>query len=290
MVVHVVSHSGRTVTLEQITPELAKKYLDSMPNNRRVRHRVVRELVAAMNKGEWFATVEPIHFDTTGHLRNGQHRLTAIEVTGKTAEFMVVRGATEDEIDAIDTGNRRLPGDILSLRHGVADGDTAATALKHLYNIERGWAPSMGGRSNGMNNHEIGKVFSKHPDIVESVAYVNETPSIRKLAPKGTMAFCHYIITQKAELAYSDRAIEFFRCLERDIYQSNNDPILRLRERLHRAKNSFGANKERLTVAEMSALIIKAWNLWVTGKPITRLSWRNFGEKPEAFPTPLAPK
>lgn len=291
---HVFNHDGRTVTVENVTPELAHKYLSSMPNNRRVRHRVVKELVAAITTGEWFPTIEPIHFDIGGHLRNGQHRLTAIEQTGATLEMLVVRGATEDEIDAIDTGNRRIPGDVLSLRHGVADGDTTAAALKFLFNYEHGWMPAGSGRSM-LNNHDMGVYFTEHPAIVKSVQYVNETPSLRKLGSKGTMAFCHYLITQATyrvdiDAGREDRGDKFFHCLEREIYDGNNDPIYRLRERLYRAKNSYGSGKERLTVADVAALIIKAWNMWVTGKTITRLAWRNYGDNPEPFPKPLSPK
>jgi len=249
----------------------------------------VQELVAAITTGEWFPTIEPIHFDALGHLRNGQHRLTAVEQTGATLEMLVVRGATEDEIDAIDTGNRRIPGDILSLRYGVADGDTSATALKFLFNYEHGWMPAGSGRSM-LNNHDMGLYFNEHPDIVKSVQYVNETPSLRKLGSKATMAFCHYLITQASYAVTSNRCADFFHCLEREIYDGNNDPIFRLRERLYRAKISFGANKERLTAADVAALIIKAWNMWITGKTVTRLSWRNHGDNPEPFPKPLSPK
>ena len=251
----------------------------------------------AISRGAWFPTNEPIHFDVTGHLRNGQHRLTAIANSGHVLQQLVVRGATEEEIDSIDTGTRRLPGDVLALRHFVADGDTAATALKMLYSVEHGWLPVQGGRNHlkdknkGMNNHEVGRYFTFHPEIVKSVEYINETPVLRKLlGSRGTMAFCHYSITQKCKSVNSNAGYDFFHALERDIYKDFDDPVYRLRERLTRAKSATPQSKDKLSVTAAAALIIKAWNLWITGRSITRLAWRTNGIIPEAFPTPLAPK
>ena len=287
----------RTFGIEEITPGLATQYLESMPHNRRLRNNLVNEIVRAMESGQFFATIEPIHFDVIGKLRNGQHRMNAIIKSGKTVEMLVVRGATEDEIDAIDTGNRRLPGDALALRHGVADGDTAATALKHMWNLERGQMPQGGGIGKagmGMNNHEMGQYFLKHPDVVHSVSRINESPSLKRLAAKGTMAFCHYAITRKCKAGIATELAEtFFLNLERDVYTGNSDPIFRLRERLQKAKNApvNGPNKkDKLSITEMCALIFKAWNFWIAGKETTRLSWRVGGYLPEEFPLPKSPR
>ena len=287
----------RTFGIEEVTPGMAATYLESMPHNRRLRHNAVNEIVLAMESGKFFATIEPIHFDVMGHLRNGQHRMTAVIKSGKTVEMLVVRGATEDEIDAIDTGNRRLPGDVLALRHGVADGDTAATALKHLWNYELGRAPTGGGNNKagvGMNNHEMGQYFLKHPKIIDSVAYVNETPSLKRMTARGTMAFCHYAIMGKCKEGIATELAEtFFHNLARDIYTGNTDPIYRLRERLQKAKDApvNGPNKkDKLNITETCALIFKAWNFWIAGKETTRLSWRIGGDIPEDFPRPKSPR
>ncbi len=284
----------RTVTIENITPDLALKYLDTMPHNRRVRHNQVTELVVAMESDKFFSSIEPIHFDIHGKLRNGQHRMTAVIQSGKTVEMMVVRGASEDEIDAIDTGNRRNPGDLLALRHGVPDGDTAATALKHMWNMERGVRPQGGGigrAGRGLNNHEMGQYFLQHPNMVNSVAYINETPSLKRMASKGTMAFCHYAITNRCPDWAIELAETFWHNLARDIYHGNTDPIYRLRERLQKAKVAGIQNKkDRLNTTETCALIFKAWNFWIAGKDTTRLAWRIGGDIPEDFPKPNAPK
>lgn len=39
--------------------------------------------------------------------------------------------------------------------------------------------------------------------------------------------------------------------------------------------------------AEVAALVVKAWNAYRTGRPVTNLRWRSGGSSPEAFPTAL---
>jgi hypothetical protein len=278
---------NRVVTMEQITPALAEKYLDTMPHNRRTRQGVINNLVRAIKTDSWFPTIEPIHFDSQGRLRNGQHRMWAILESGRTLEFLIVRGATEEEIDAIDTGTKRSPGDVITLRHGTPDGDVAATVLKLLWMMEEGYLPGGGGltgrSAHAPTNHQMAQYFLQHPKLLTSIQYVNQTPAIRTMGPKGTMTFCHYLITH----AGGAQADEFWNCLAMAIYGHNNDPILRLRERLTKSKNAGTQNKrDKLTVTEMSALIIKGWNFWISNTPVQVLRWTRFGDKPEAFPVP----
>lgn len=285
-----INTASRTIKMESITPALAEEYLDTMPHNRRTRQRVINDLVGAIKGNSWFPTIEPIHFDEAGALRNGQHRMWAIVETGKTLDVLVVRGATEEEIDAIDTGSPRLTGDVLTLRHGMAEGDVVATVLKHLWSLNQGGIPTGGGgglrRRGAPNNHQMAQYYLEHPHLLASVRYVNETPAIRKMAAKGTMALCHYLITQ----AGGDRAHEFWRCLAMAIYASNNDPVYRLRERLTRAKNASarrgGAKADRLDVTETSALIIKSWNNWINNNDVQLLRWQRFGDHAEIYPVP----
>ena len=287
-----INTASRTIKMESITPALAEEYLDTMPHNRRTRQRVINDLVGAIKGNSWFPTIEPIHFDEAGALRNGQHRMWAIVETGKTLDVLVVRGATEEEIDAIDTGSPRLTGDVLTLRHGMAEGDVVATVLKHLWSLNQGGIPTGGGgglrRRGAPNNHQMAQYYLEHPHLLASVRYVNETPIVRKMGPRGTMALCHYLISQAGGV----RAQEFWHCLAQAIYVGNNDPVYRLRERLTKAKNAGtprgGAKSDKLDVTEMSALIIKAWNAWVTNTPVQLLRWQRFGDRAEMYPTPWA--
>ena len=283
-----LTHENQTVTVEQVTPELAREYLATTATNRRIRPAIVQSLTNAIQNGDWHSMIEPIHFDSAGRLRNGQHRLTAIADSGRTVTVMVIRGATEDTIDSIDTGSRRTPGDLLKFRYDLADADTTAIVLKYLWQMKGIDGPphprSSGGSDARFNNHVLGEYFLEHPGVESAVAYINAEPSLRKLGSKAIMAFCYYhILTNGGE-----RANDYFRCLDKEIFDGKGDPARHLVDRLRRAKSTghSGNKKDRLNVTEVAALTIKAWNLWVAGRSTGSLRWKLYGEKPEKFPFP----
>ena len=283
-----LTHENQTVTVEQVTPELAREYLATTTTNRRIRTAVVQSLTDAIQNGDWHSMIEPIHFDSAGRLRNGQHRLTAIADSGQTVTVMVIRGATEDTIDSIDTGSRRTAGDLLKFRYDLPDGDTTALVLKYLWQMEGAYGPpyprSSGGSDGKFNNHLLGEYFLQHPGVESAVEYINSALSLRKLGSKGIMAFCYYhILTNGGE-----RANDFFRCLDKEIFDGKGDPARHLVDRLRRARNTghSGNKKDRLNITEIAALTIKGWNLWVAGRSTGSLRWKLYGEKPEAFPFP----
>ena len=93
--------------IETITPEIAKEYLLHNRVNRVLRNRAVEELMRDMKAGAFKLTHQGIAFDKEGSLVDGQHRLTAIALSGCTVKRMVTRGLDEDCPAEIDTGKVR---------------------------------------------------------------------------------------------------------------------------------------------------------------------------------------
>jgi hypothetical protein len=95
------------IGIETITPELARLWLSHNLNNRNIRrHRVVKfrdELLA----GRWKLTHQGIAFNCDGSLKDGQHRLLAIDESGVTVKMVVARGLTDDVIPYVDRGSIR---------------------------------------------------------------------------------------------------------------------------------------------------------------------------------------
>lgn len=84
--------------VERITPEIAKEYMKH--NTKNPRQRVSRSVVKAyaddMKNGRWQLNGEAIVFDEDGYLKNGQHRLLAVIMSGATVEMAVVRGISRE--------------------------------------------------------------------------------------------------------------------------------------------------------------------------------------------------
>ena len=270
--VETISRNGGTVGYETITPALATEYLNTMPGNRPLSNKQVEYLTQQAEAGKFFSNVAPLHFDTEGRLRNGQHRMWMVIESGRPQEFMVIRNASEEEIDALDIGKRRTGGDVLVL-DGYENGTLLAGALVNLWMYEHGINPGYSRsffstkNAPGMTNHMMREYAALHPVMGDSVAYIKATPSVRLLGPPNILTFCHYLTVR----ADTKNGVKFWESLASQVFWGQNDPAYRLHDRLSRSK--AGQRVNRLVPSEVAALTIKAWNFWVQGKSIHYLKW-----------------
>jgi len=273
-----VEKDGRSVGFETVTPTLATAYLESMPGNRFLSNKQVEYLVQQANAGTYYPFVAPIHFDTQGRLRNGQHRMWMVIESDKTQEFLVVRNASEEEIDALDIGKRRTGGDVLAL-DGHKNGGLLAGGLKNLWlyehNILPGHPRSFLNRESGpgLTNHKMREYMTEHPNMVASVEYIKGTPSVRLLAPPSMLIFLHYGILR----ANPTQGPSFWNSIATQNFWGQNDPSYRIYDRLSRAKAASDKKTAKLTPPEVAALTIKAWNSWIQGKEVHVLRWNSSG-------------
>lgn len=72
-----------------VTPEMAKQWLSDNAHNRKINSVRVAELCQKMRDGSWKEKGPAIEVTDTGHLINGQHRLTAIILSEKSIRIRV---------------------------------------------------------------------------------------------------------------------------------------------------------------------------------------------------------
>jgi len=108
-----------TYNIETITPEYASEVLRLQNGrNRTIREYRVVNLAFAMENGQWKTeSNDAICFDTNGQLINGQHRLSAVVLTGKPIEMLVGRNLPSESFSVIDTGAKRTGADFLRANH-----------------------------------------------------------------------------------------------------------------------------------------------------------------------------
>lgn len=86
----------------EITPEVARVYLKQNTNNRNLIKRKLAQYAKDMKEGRWVLNGEPIQFDDSGELINGQHRLNACIRSNSAFTTLVVFGVSGEEMgDAI---------------------------------------------------------------------------------------------------------------------------------------------------------------------------------------------
>lgn len=96
-----------TSSMEIITPEKAKLYLEKNTNNYRILSKnKVRDYANDIRNGLWVENGEGIVFGANGELKDGQHRLNAIVEADKPIMTLVVRGVNDD-VNIFDSGMGR---------------------------------------------------------------------------------------------------------------------------------------------------------------------------------------
>lgn len=108
-------------TVETITPETAKKYLELNTVNRNVRPRAVDALARDIVNGDFVLTHQGIAFDEAGNLVDGQHRLMACVKAGIPIEVMVSRNVPRVNAAHVDLGNKRITTDVFALTGEFSD-------------------------------------------------------------------------------------------------------------------------------------------------------------------------
>ena len=93
-------------SIEYITPQQAKDYLESNVVNRNISSKTVDKYANDMKNGAWQLNGQPIVFSKSGELRDGQHRLAAIVKSGTIVPMAVVRGV-EETVSVYDIGRNR---------------------------------------------------------------------------------------------------------------------------------------------------------------------------------------
>jgi hypothetical protein len=91
-----------------VGPDQAAKWLERNSRNRTMDQRHVDFLVAEMKAGRWKLTHEGIAFDINGVLQDGPHRLWAIVLSGCTVELNVTFNTSEDCIEYVGGGKKRM--------------------------------------------------------------------------------------------------------------------------------------------------------------------------------------
>jgi hypothetical protein len=117
-----------TVAFEDITPEIAKRYLARNLANRNLRESTVRAYEIDMRAGNWVVTHQGVAFNDRGDLIDGQYTLTAIVRSGVTVKLLVTRGLPTEQgntktMDVIDRGAVRSVAD-QPIRSGAAQAKT----------------------------------------------------------------------------------------------------------------------------------------------------------------------
>ena len=272
------------VSIEFITPEMAVRSLATSPSNRRLRDKRIDALAEALTNGTFLFNGASIVFDDEGRLLDSHHRLMACVRSGVGFESVVVIGVNPKAKRNVDTGAARSLADTLGEDKETSTSALGAT-LTRLVRFER--AMENGG---GEANFAADKTYvapgtslqylDDHPEVREAV---RKSFELRDVISPSRVAWLVYLTAR----ARPRKSTEFFGKLATGENLDGTHPCHVLRNRLLIA---MADRRARLKDSEYYAILIKAWNAFLEGRPLTPrgLAWRiepSGTRAPEAFPS-----
>lgn len=247
-----------------IDPATAANFLQKNDSNRPLSKNTVEAYANAMKRGEWVLNGEPIVFDKTGRLSNGQHRLSAVIKSGKAIDVLVVSGVSEESFKTFDGGRRRSAGDALAILGEKNVNAMAAGARCYIfYNSTRSREFSF------ITPTQISEAVAKHPDI-RHWAQRHQTGKTLKKFSTSLIGF----LTVASEIHGREKLEPFVEKLDSGVNLMANDPAFVLRERV------LTQGSTKLKKEAMNVFFIKSINAHIECKPLTILRYSENEELP----------
>lgn len=267
------------MSVELITPKIAAEYLDHIDpaKQRRYRARKSRDYADEMVAGEWDErTGDPIRFDTQGNLIDGQHRLNAVIMSGKSYHFLVLRNLPPEIFSKLDIGLKRTGGDVLHIEGAKNALAMSAMVRKYLL-LKKGSYGEIGGSQHARtSNTQLKKEYRRRKKWWDALNvqchewYREFSKAIKPSEIGGYYAYLQEIDTEDAA-RFFDKL-----CTGADV--SKNSPIRLLRNYFINKKQAYA----KPNAMERGALIFKVWNLFRKHQPLT--GKLTFNPDQEEFP------
>lgn len=177
------------VFLVEVTPELARAWLDRGNFNRPPSQTTIARYVRQIKAGLWKRTHQGLAFTQAEILIDGQHRLHAIIQTGMTLPMLVFINEPTENFEFIDCGRNRSNLDMLRL--GMRD---ATITSKHIQTL-RSFLAGRFCMTTRWTNAELNRIF---PQYAGAIAFVVDLfsgykdRSVDDPTVRGVVAKAHY--------------------------------------------------------------------------------------------------
>lgn len=252
-----------TCKREKITPKRASYYLKENGHNRRPSQVVVDQYAHAMTRGEWMSDNGQTIVLSGRKLIDGQHRLLAIIQSGIPQTLQVVRGVSLDAFATVDTGNRRMLKDVLSIATNEKHPAVVASAVNaHSAYTQHGVFSARLRRHAATYGEQL-EYAEQNKQIYKSVKFVC---SFKEKAPlsKGHLAALHALFSEKDK----DLADTYITKLITGTNIRGKDPVRVVRQKL---LDDAQRRTSALKPAERCVVVALGWNSTRNGTPLRRI-------------------
>ena len=173
-----------------MTPEFAQELLTKNKNNRKIRRSLVLKICQDIKHSKWHLTHQPVAIDKHGCVLDGQHRLTAIVEAGISVSLMLATDCEPETMIAIDTGNTRTVGDVLTI-----NGTKNATLKAAVIKLYKSYYEHPNVMWSGRNVYSVQTIDEAASRIENFDLYLNVSKKVaREFAPLTVSAVTTFIL------------------------------------------------------------------------------------------------
>lgn len=246
-----------------ISPELARAWLEANTFNRKVSPEIVNKYASDMEQGTWRLNHQGIAFDDEGVLVDGQHRLMAIVKSGVTIKAMVTWGSSRVGVDELRV---RSTADVIKFG-GLSDwiDSKKIPIAKQMIELF-----IRGNRARSYSTTDIVNFCERNKDAIlfTSSLFNSNKKGISAAAVKATIATAYYHFPEKV-------LSDFVGILYSGILiNENQNSAIRARDMIMSGEFG-GGGADRIRTAKRLSRAIVAFN---SQTPISRLA------EPKEFP------
>lgn len=271
------SEAPKSIPVIHVTPEMAKEWLDTRYDNERVlREGQVKSMARDMTTGNWFFAGDPIRFnEANGKLMDGQHRLSAIVMSGVGQWFPILNLPEETRV-TFDTGSKRTLGDLLQLG-GHVHGRIVAAITRRLVIHFTTDQITTGGRFIPSRPECVDFIEKNKDELYLAVNVAMKVVRNRLPMAPSAVGAAYFLCAQKDR----EQAEYFFDHLATGIGLEENSPITALRGRALRTVTSTG---RPMAADDSFRFTLQAWNLYRAGASAYRIQIPRGGWSKENYP------
>ena len=202
-----------------VTPEMADKWVKTnVENNRNINYTKVTTYARMMLEGKWYMSPDYIAFDDKGQLFNGQHRLSAVIISGASVYMNVDFGGYDENSMAVtDQGAGRSTTDIAKVLgyDAVYRSHVAQAFARNIQYVKLGVS-----RKVQFSRNEVIDLISRYYYVCE---YIYKKSTGTKLRNAGIMiSVVAAIINGETETDVDDFVNEINGDINASIYKKVN--------------------------------------------------------------------
>jgi hypothetical protein len=246
----------------EFSPKLAEYILTNLNvKNRPMKPTKVAKYASDLGEGLWGLTGDTIKFGGDGFLKDGQNRLSACVRSQRPMKSHVVFGIDPQLFARMDIGKNRNGADVFSIA-GISRANHVSAAVRWLL-ILTGDDP--GNRGAQFSNEELLKAHREKFEGDRLERSIQAALAVKKTCshPVGPLAALHYLFSQRDEA----KADAFFDEWATGRSKKVRAPAKFLQKRLLEIAT---ASNNRVHENVRNALIITAWNAYISGLTVSK--------------------